>query len=274
MFLSGGLVGIFSGQRPSRELSVGKIVSQTFNLYSSRILQFYAVFFGAALAIYVIDVVLTQILPQPPPLNPGATPDEILAYLPTYLPMTLANASLRGLANWMVGLLAAAIAITYTSTLLEKGAASLEGSLSRVTSRLLPLLGGGFITGLLILLGLILFLVPGILLALMYSLVIPTIMIEKGGTLESLGRSRKLTAGRWGSIFATLLVMLLLLLIASGASSLATTPLGPYASLIAPLIAATLQPLLPIALTLLYYSMIARESPSTPPPPPPQPTQG
>jgi len=62
----------------------------------------------------------------------------------------------------------------------------------------IPIILIGIVAYLGIVLGLILLIIPGIILALMWSVAVPARVVENTGILESLGRSRELTKGyRW-----------------------------------------------------------------------------
>jgi len=94
----------------------------------------------------------------------------------------------------------------------------------------------------------------------MFSLVVPAIMIEQKGVFESLGRSRKLVSNRWGKTFILLLLVGIIILVVSGVTGALTTPFGLVGSIVSNLITTLVIPILPIATTLLYYSMAARET--------------
>jgi hypothetical protein len=93
----------------------------------------------------------------------------------------------------------------------------------------------------------------------MFSLVNPAIMIEGVNAFESLGRSRKLVSKRWGQTFAVLLVVLIIQVIVAGIGNAISGPLGLFSWIGVSVISALFQPLLPLATTLLYYSMRTRE---------------
>lgn len=72
------------------------------------------------------------------------------------------------------------------------------GSLMQGLRRIVPIVGVAIITTLLVWVGAIFFLVPGIIIGVMLSLTIPVVMVEGLGILPSLSRSRALTKGaRW-----------------------------------------------------------------------------
>jgi hypothetical protein len=76
--------------------------------------------------------------------------------------------------------------------------------------RLLPILGVGFLAGILSALGAILLIVPGVILACMYWVAVPVAVVERPGVIASLKRSAQLTQGEKWSVFAILLVLIVL----------------------------------------------------------------
>ena len=115
----------------------------------------------------------------------------------------------------------------------------------------------------------LLFIVPGIIIAIMFSLVIPTIISEQKGAFESLGRSKKLVSKRWLKAFLLMLIFGIIVFIVNNVASVLAGPFStvhPIAnSLITSIIAAFASPIYPIAITYLYYAMVAREIPPPPP---------
>ena len=127
------------------------------------------------------------------------------------------------------------------------------------------------VAGILTLVGLVLFVVPGIIIAIMFSLIIPAIIAEQRGAFESLGRSRRLVSNRWLKIFALLLVLGIIVGIVTGVAMMLAMPFNTSYPVISPLItnviSAFVSPIYPSAITCLYYAMVAREIPPPPPPP-------
>lgn len=115
-----------------------------------------------------------------------------------------------GILSWITSTIANGVAVKYSSDLLEKRETDLRKSFNFTLSRLVSLLGAGIAIFILGILGLICLVVPGVILAIMFSLVTPVIMIEGVTALESLGRSRKLVSKRWGRTFVVLLVVLII----------------------------------------------------------------
>ncbi|MGZ3273440.1 MAG: hypothetical protein ACXWKY_07945 [Caulobacteraceae bacterium] len=89
---------------------------------------------------------------------------------------------------------------------LEGQPASMEACLKAGVQRWLPMLGLMLGAGILIALGCVLLIVPGVLLALRWSVAGPILVLEGRGVPEAMGRSVDLTRDRRGSIFLLFLI--------------------------------------------------------------------
>jgi hypothetical protein len=154
--------------------------------------------------------------------------------------------------------------------MLEKGQANLQTSFNFTLTKVLYLLAASIITGVLIVFGLIALIIPGIILALMFSLVNQVILLEGTGIVGSFSRSRVLVSNRWLKTLVLMLVVGIIIAIVNGVVAIITTPFGIVSPLISGVLTAFITPILPIALTLYYYSMKARTQSPMPPPPPAQ----
>ncbi len=84
---------------------------------------------------------------------------------------------------------------------------SIGSSLHTSLGRIVPVFGLALLSGLLIGLGFLLLLVPGIILIIMFYVAIPALMIERIGPITALKRSIALTAGNRWIIFVLLLIL-------------------------------------------------------------------
>jgi hypothetical protein len=82
---------------------------------------------------------------------------------------------------------------------------SLMDCLRLAIRRLWPLLGFGMITGLLVTFGLLICLAPGLIFLTWYYLGPPVMVVEKKGVRDAMARSKKMSEGRRGAVFAYLL---------------------------------------------------------------------
>jgi hypothetical protein len=214
---------------------------------------------------------ITSSFPIPTPPSAMASYEELIAWFFALISTIIVIGILSGLVLWIVGTTTTGVVIKNASDQIEKGTSNLGVSFNFAISKLPSLLVAQFVAGILTVIGLLLFIVPGIIIGIMFSLVIPTIIIEQKGAFESLGRSKKLVSKRWLKTFALLLILGIIVLIVIGIANVLTMPFSAIHPIVNPLItniiSAFVSPIYPIAITYLYYAMVAREIP-----PPPQPT--
>lgn len=94
---------------------------------------------------------------------------------------------------------------------------SLGSGYRRSLRRFFPLLGAAIVTVILVWIGFIFLIIPGILLAIMFFAVAPAVVIEDEGPLSALGRSRKLAQDGWLRILGILVITWFIVSIPSGA---------------------------------------------------------
>jgi hypothetical protein len=149
----------------------------------------------------------------------------------------------------------------------------------RVQPRLPALIVAGILAGLGIALGLILLIVPGLFLLTIWSLIVPTIVLEGKSAGESFGRSRELVKGNGWSVFGVIVITIGAVIVASIVVSLLTFWLPDGINEFArSLISNTVVvPFIACAWTLMYFALAQGRSAATagvpeacsPPPPPP-----
>lgn len=246
-------------EKPSWELSLGEILGKSFDLYSVRFAHFFLPFLLAGLVNEAFSRAVGLYFQPAAPPETGAPPEIVLQWMSEFLMTLVAMLALTLIVTWIVNTMVEGVVIKYASDILEKGDAKLLEGFRFTMSRLFPLLAAGIITGILITAGLICFLVPGIILLIIFALIVPAIMIEQVGALESLTRSRRLVNKRWGKTFILLFIIGIIFLAAGLIADLISRPLGPFeGSIVSAIVTAITQPLLPIAMTFLYYSMIVK----------------
>jgi len=258
-------------QKPSWELSVGEIISLTFRLYASKFLQFFLPFLIAGLIMGLFSYAITSAFPLPEQPSVGISYEELIRWSFAFFSTLIVITILSGLVSWLISTTTNGIAVKYASDRIEKGSSDLGFSFNFTVSKLPSLLVAQLVVGVLFGIGLILFIIPGIIVLIMFSLVTPAIIIEQKGAFESLGRSRRLVSNRWLKTFALLLILGLITMIVIGVAQLLATPFSSIYPIIDKLITnilfAFVAPIYPIATTYLYYAMVAREIPPPPPPP-------
>ena len=152
-------------------------------------------------------------------------------------------------------------AIKLASEQIEKGQADLGASVRFAASRILGIWALSIIVGIIVLLGFIALVIPGIILAIMFSLAFPVLIIENKGFSESMSRSRELVGHRWLKTFATYLVLAIIIGISSAVASVLSAPFGIASPVVSGILSAFYEPLFPILLTVYYFSNRYRVSP-------------
>lgn len=256
--------------KPSRELSIGEILSLTLNLYLSKFLQFFLPFLIAGIITGLSTYAITSSFPLPTQPSATASYEELFAWLVLLLTKVIIIGILSALVAWIVGTTTAGVGVKCASDQIEKGTSDLGVSFNFAISKLPSLLVAQFVAGILMTIGLVLLIAPGIIIAIMFSLIIPAIIVEQKGAFESLGRSRRLVSHRWLKTFALQLILGIIILIVIAFASFLAMPFSSSYPIIDRVItniaSAFVAPIYPIAITYFYYAMVARE---TPPPPPP-----
>lgn len=88
---------------------------------------------------------------------------------------------------------------------------TIDECLSEGIARFLPVLGVNILWSLGIMLGFLVFIVPGVILIVIWTATLPAVVVERKGVFDAFGRSRSLTRGSRGMVFVTLLVLAVLL---------------------------------------------------------------
>jgi hypothetical protein len=140
---------------------------------------------------------------------------------------------------------------------------SAASSYARAAPRLLKMLFAQFLAGLVIMLGCILLIVPGIIFAFWFSLVQQVVQLEDQGVLASLSRSRELMRGNFGKAFGLGIVVTIIGMVFSYVVGIGTL-LIPWPHPFLPAFVNSVLPavILPIQLApaiLLYYDIRIRK---------------
>lgn len=161
------------------------------------------------------------------------------------------------------GLLAASLAYA-TFRSLQGERAGIGEAMAKGFGVILPVIGASILLGIVITLGLLVLIVPGVILACMYYVAIPAIAVERIGVGAALARSALLTRGHRGSIFV-LFLLLGLGAVLLGAVLLATLVADPIAGVIASgLISAVFGIVGAVAQAVAYHDLrVVKEGVST-----------
>src|SRR5437016_3220795 len=247
----------------SHELGLVLIIWITVEMYRLVFSKSVLLFTVVAVSRQVVTALAQQAFVLPTlPVNPP--PQQFSAYFSSLFGALFLLLVVIFVVNIVFSTIAESSAIRLASEQITKGQVSLGASIRFAVSRLLSIWALSIIVGIIVVLGFIALIVPGIILGIMFSLALPVLLIENKGVTESMGRSRQLVSHRWAKTFGTFLVLGIIVLIASLIFSAITAPLGFIGPVVNGILSALYQPLFPILMAVYYYSNLARIS--QPPP--------
>ncbi len=197
-----------------RELSWGEVVSRGFSLLGSNFAWLVAPLFISAILAAIIRILVTaQIAPLSNQLQTLASGNLTAADLPQIYNLAvqvIGYGLLEGLVLWIISayFLAVAFKIAYDGATGKKP--SFSESFGLGAMRLPALIISTFLISVIVVIGLVLIIVPGIIFLIMFCMFLPAIMVENRGGLAALGRSRQLVSHRWGTVFMVGLIAVLI----------------------------------------------------------------
>lgn len=162
------------------EFTVGSVLSRTM----STLLKNPALFIGLAFIALIPGVILTIILP-----------------------MTQASNAITNIVDNILALVIEGAIAYGVFQVLRGQPASIGSAFSNGMNRVGTLIGLAIATGLLIGIGMVLFIVPGVILMCIWAVVIPVCVVEKKGLGECMSRSAELTKGYRLKIFGLFLLV-------------------------------------------------------------------
>jgi hypothetical protein len=214
------------------------------------------------------------------------------AHWRTFVPLALIVYVIVGAISWLLGSLLGWLGFVVAALFSIVGTFWLQGALveavrdvrdgrqdlslteifERVRPRLTAIIAAGIVAGIAIAIGLVLLIVPGLFLITIWSLIIPTIVLEEKSAGESFGRSRELVRGNGWSVFGVIVITFAVLIVASIIVGLLTFWLPDGVDRFASdLISNTVvSPFIAVALTMVYFALARAEvaAPMAQPPAP------
>jgi Membrane domain of glycerophosphoryl diester phosphodiesterase len=244
-----------------RPLSTGELLDRTFSLYRSHFL----LFLGLAALPHLCEFAL-----------------KCLA-VTVQRPGTPMSSALRpfvwGLGAFFLSIVFTAIShaatvVAVSQVYLDRPAGIMD-SFAKVKNRIASVIGLSFSIQFLVILACFALIVPGILLAVRWSLAVPAMILEKNGIRESMSRSTQLTEGNRGRVFVIWILFVVLTLafnrllqwpiqIGAGVGRMAALQHAPSMWQITSLLANSVSqslvgPLATIAFSLVYYDERVRK---------------
>ncbi len=135
-----------------------------------------------------------------------------------------------------------------------------DSSVAQLLQAVTPVLGQlvlvAIAAGVGILIGFVLLIVPGLILATLWAVAAPVVVLERPGGLRALGRSRELVRGNGWNVFAVILLLVILVGLLSGAIGFAAESAGAGVGLIARVVIGVLTaPISALAAAVLYFDL-------------------
>jgi hypothetical protein len=134
---------------------------------------------------------------------------------------------------------------------------SIRETLDRVLPRLNTLTLAGLLAAIGITIGLLLLIIPGLYLITIWLVIVPAIMLEGRGVMESFGRSRQLVSGHGWSVFGVIvLTVAILIAVNIGVGIVEEVVDSAWVSLLLDIATQTATaPFLALAWTITYYEL-------------------
>ncbi|MCL5319218.1 MAG: hypothetical protein M1503_13315 [Thaumarchaeota archaeon] len=242
-------------ERPEGERSVAEMMSNVFSIYSAHFAEVAIPFILAGLVSGFFSYTTYTLIPVNGMANGYSDPSVIMESIGRLI----LSVFFFALVSMVVYMIAGGMVVSYTSDVIETGKGSVQKSFDETIARFPSLIAVSLVTSLLIGVGFILLIAPGVILAVIFSLTIPVVMIERRGALESLSRSQRLVDGHWKKTFGLLLMVGVLIAVVSLLTVIFSRPPSPLAIVLGTTIGSVIDPIYFISITVLYHSMVTRE---------------
>lgn len=135
-----------------------------------------------------------------------------------------------------------------------------DASAGQLLRAVTPVLGQlilvGIVAGIGILIGFILIVIPGLILATLWSVAAPVVVLERPGGLRALGRSRELVRGNAWNVFAVILLLVILVGVVGSGIEVAADAAGNGVGLVVRVVVGILTaPISALAAAVLYFEL-------------------
>jgi hypothetical protein len=255
------LDAVTSGEGITKELSLGEVVSKTFELCRRNFVKYTVLFLVVEVVIGLVSVWAYGAFPLPT-LPANATRQDVVNWAPGFITNLIYLIGVVGIVSLVFGTIAYGSTIKMASEEVENKPVDLGAAVGFAASKMLWMWVLGIVLGIIIGLGFVALIVPGIILAIMFSVSFQALLLENAGLGGSLGRSRELVSHRWLKTFAVFLVFAIIVGIAAAIVSVISAPFGYWGRLVSSVLSAFYLPIIPVATTVYFYSNRARIAPA------------
>ena len=174
------------------------------------------------------------------------------------------NLVLSGAAGLVLVLLFWAVSILYQGMVVELVQDVRDGRREHSVGQLLrsvesvfwPLVGVSIVFGLALAIGFVLFIVPGLVLLVIWSVVAPVTVLERPGVFAAFGRSRQLVRGNGWNVFGVIVIVFVIVFLISIVVGIAASGLGSGGrALVQWAVNAAIAPITALSASVLYFAL-------------------
>ena len=215
----------------TRDLDVGGVLSRIFGIYGDQA----GILLPAAAVVFVIQAIIAAVL---------------VSIAPVLILVAL-------LINVVASTLYAGMVVELVSDVQDGRRDHTAGSLVKaVTGVVVMLIAAGFVVGILVAIGFVLLIIPGLILLTIFSVVAPAIVIERKGVFDAMSRSRELVKDNGLKVFAVIVVVFLITVVLSAIIGAIGGAAGDAGAIVAQIIASVLTaPVAALATAVLYFEL-------------------
>ena len=252
------------GNEALKPMSISEIIGTSLSIFSRRYFSFVLPFLVISLIEWMFSVISSSL----PPIR-------------LHHPILMGIALLEALGSLFLTLFFDAISTGIVTQLAADEflgrKTNLKKSFNSALDVIVPLIIGIVIVGAIVIVGLILFIIPGIIFLVWFCLTPIVIVLEKRGATDAISRSKELTKDNWFHTLGVLIVVAIIVLIASLIGRVIRNIFALLLStllalIVEKVISSFISPIFGIVLTVLYFDLLARKKaavvPSFPPPTP------
>ena len=218
----------------NRKLEVGSVLSEVFSIYSAQAGVLLPIAFWLFLLVAIVN---------------GLIAGSLIMLVVALAVSTVAGTLYQG------------VVVELVSDVQDGRRDSSAGDLLRSAGPfILPLIGVGILAGLGIGIGMFLLVVPGLILATIWAVVAPVVVVEESGVIAAFGRSRELVRDNGWPVFGVIVVTFLIIIIVGGVLGAIGSGIanGPLVRIVFSAIASTITaPVGALAASVLYFRLRA-----------------
>lgn len=207
---------IYAGGEPS-DVAVGRVLSRAWTVFTNNFVVFFVTTLVVSLPNLLIETAGTA--------SATANPSAVLWKMGIAFPLVL-----------ILNTIGEAVIVYGAFQDLRGQPVHLGEALRKGLARFFPILGLAIVSSIGIAIGVLLLVVPGVILAIMWSVALPVCVLEQLGPTSSLGRSSELTKGHRWKILGIVILLVIANVLGAFVLGLLLAPVGFMAAVIGSLV--------------------------------------